>query len=105
MQRGVNEQIRQITSAIDHHIAVLRDHGLNQAALMLGMAQLDLLATVNSISDDEFAEFCRALERRAADGGKKSLPLARRRCGAAPRSPRQGLLDRRSQLLDRERLG
>ena len=105
MQRGVTEQINEIASAIDRHIAVLRDHGLNDAALMLDMARLDLRAQVNSISDDEFVEFCRALERRQADGCKDPVPVARRRCGAAARSPRHGHLPRGHQLLERERLG
>jgi hypothetical protein len=100
MEAGRIEQIREITSAIDHHIAVLRDHGLKHAALMLGMARLDLEAQVNSISEDEFAEFCRALEKRNAGG---ATPAARRRASA--RSPRDGLLDRRDQLFQRKRLG
>jgi len=102
MEAGTIEQIREITSAIDHHIAVLRDHGLQHAALMLGMARLDLETQVNSISDDEFTEFCRALEKREAGGEN---PAARRRAGSASRSARDGLLHRRHQLFQRKRLG
>jgi hypothetical protein len=101
MEAGTIERIRKITSAIDHHIGVLRGHGLDHAALMLDMARIDLESRVNAISEDEFTEFCRALERR--DAG--TTPAARRRKCAAPRSARDGLLDRRHQLFQRKRLG
>jgi hypothetical protein len=101
MEARTREQIKAIASAIDHHIGILRGHGLQHAALMLDMARIDIESRINSISEDEFSELCRALERR--QNGEIAAP---RRCArAVARSSRNGLLDRRPQLSERRRLG
>jgi hypothetical protein len=101
MEARTREQIRAITSAIDRHIGILRGHGLDQAALMLDMVRIDLQSQVNSITHEEFVEFCRALEKRQT----AAAPAPRRRKACAPRSASDGLFDRRHQLLERKRLG
>jgi hypothetical protein len=99
MEADAIERIRRVASALDRHIAVLSDLGLTDAVMMLGMARLDLEARINSISDDEFAEFCRALEKREADRAAAS----RRR--TTSRSTRHCLLNRRHKLSKRKGLG
>jgi hypothetical protein len=76
MGQNTDERLERAIAAIDELIALVRETGLNQSALFLDMARLQLQLDLNGITDDEFGQFCAALEQRQFLAGATERPAA-----------------------------
>jgi hypothetical protein len=52
--------LRDIVSALDEHIKVLRSFGFDDTAKIFAIAKLDLMTRLHGISDEELEAFCAA---------------------------------------------
>ena len=52
--------LRDIVSALDEHIKVLRSFGFDDTAKIFAIAKLDLITRLHGISDEELEAFCAA---------------------------------------------
>ena len=52
--------LRDIVSALDEHIRVLRSFGFDDTAKIFAIAKLDLMTRLHGISDEELEAFCAA---------------------------------------------
>ena len=66
MQPSRTEQLNGIVSALDEYITLVRAFQMEETAVLLDMAKLDLQMKIHSISDWEFHALCDALEDRHA---------------------------------------
>jgi len=66
MQPSRTEQLNGIVSALDEYINLVRAFQMEETAVLLDMAKLDLQMKIHSISDWEFHALCDALEDRHA---------------------------------------
>jgi hypothetical protein len=64
MQPSRTEQLNGIVSALDEYISLVRAFQMEETAVLLDMAKLDLQMKIHSISDWEFHALCDALEDR-----------------------------------------
>jgi hypothetical protein len=64
MQPSRTEQLNGIVSALDEYINLVRGYQMEETAVLLDMAKLDLQMKIHSISDWEFHALCDALEDR-----------------------------------------
>jgi hypothetical protein len=64
MQPSRTEQLNGIVSALDEYISLVRAYQMEETAVLLDMAKLDLQMKIHSISDWEFHALCDALEDR-----------------------------------------
>lgn len=62
MQPSRTEQLNGIVSALDEYISLVRAFQMEETAVLLDMAKLDLQMKIHSISDWEFHALCDALE-------------------------------------------
>jgi len=78
MQPSRTERLNDIVSALNEYINVVRGYDMEETAVLLGMAKLDLQMKIHSISDQEFHALCDALEIRqpgVQDGGESGFPF------------------------------
>jgi hypothetical protein len=78
MQPDKTEQLNSIVAALTDYITVVRSFQLQETAVLLDMAKLDLQMKIHSISDRELQALCEALERQGAvtRGKRKSRALS-----------------------------
>lgn len=62
MQQSMDEPLEKAITLLDGLIALTKAHGLKDSALFLDMARLQLQLDLHGITDEEFGEFCDALE-------------------------------------------
>ncbi len=124
MQPSKTERLSGIVAALDEYIDLVRSYNMQETAVLLGMAKLDLQMKIHSVSDRELHALCDALEIRharmpehgaapgsatAADGGRGrgevvEWPIAAHGEGAPARG--RGIGQRRSpRVLNRFRRG
>jgi len=64
MGQNTDERLERAITALDELIALVREAGLRQSGLFLDMARLQLQLELNGITDEEFSQFCDAIENR-----------------------------------------
>lgn len=81
MRPSRTERLNRIVAALSEYIGVVRGYDMQETAVLLDMAKLDLQTRIHAISDREFRALCDALEFRQrgvpADGSEtaaKTVP-------------------------------
>ena len=78
MGQNTDERLKRAIAALEELSALAHETGFGQSALFLDMARLQLQLDVNGITDDEFSQFCDAVENRKFVCGAGERPLASR---------------------------
>jgi hypothetical protein len=77
----MDEPLEKAIALLDGLIKLTKAHGLDESALFLDMAKLQLQLDLHGITDEEFAAFCDALENGTLTPGS----VARGRGTGRPR--------------------
>ena len=67
MNADTAKRLEEIVAVLDEHIAVLRDLGFSDSAMILRIAKLDLQTKIHGISEGELRALSDALEARLAE--------------------------------------
>ncbi len=74
MDRRASNTLTDIIRSLSHAIVALDQVGLEEAASILRIGQLDLQMRLNTISEDELCALCEELERlRALGNSSRSI--------------------------------
>jgi hypothetical protein len=90
MQPSKIERLKEIVAALNEYIGTVNSYDMQETAVLLGMAKLDLQMKIHSVSDRELHALCDALETRRprpSENGSRAEPVK------SSRSRRQGLGD------------